>query len=66
MTLGASLHFRMRSLKNLSILMNLDASAGSCFWMSSAEKMFSKYIHDRWQVSHSSRTYERNTVGGEG
>ena len=58
MTFGDSEHLRIRSLKNLSIFMNLTDSAGSCFWMSSAPKMFSRYIHERWQASHSSSTSE--------
>jgi hypothetical protein len=39
-------------------LMNFDDSAGSCFWISSAPKMFSRYIHARWHASHSSSISE--------
>jgi hypothetical protein len=48
----------MWSFQNLSTSMNCLASFGSCFWMSSALKMFSKYIHDFWKTSHSSMTSE--------
>jgi len=45
-TKGYFLVLNMISFQNLSTYWNILASAGSYFWISSALKIFSKYIQD--------------------
>mmetsp|Transcript_5337 Transcript_5337/g.17249 ORF Transcript_5337/g.17249 Transcript_5337/m.17249 type:complete len:205 (-) Transcript_5337:2553-3167(-) len=54
MTEGRLRVLRIVSLKFWSTRRNCTVSLGSCFWMSGALKMLSRYIHERCTVSHSS------------
>mmetsp|Transcript_11754 Transcript_11754/g.29342 ORF Transcript_11754/g.29342 Transcript_11754/m.29342 type:complete len:410 (-) Transcript_11754:374-1603(-) len=57
MQLGFSETFFMMFLRPLSMSRNILASAGSCRWMSGAEKIGSRYIQFFWTLSHSSSTF---------
>mmetsp|Transcript_31453 Transcript_31453/g.79982 ORF Transcript_31453/g.79982 Transcript_31453/m.79982 type:complete len:417 (-) Transcript_31453:1792-3042(-) len=59
MQLGFSDTFFITFLRPLSMSRNILASAGSCLWMSGAEKMGSRYIQFFCTLSHSSRTFWR-------
>ena len=55
-TCGFSLASFMSRLHILSIVWYLFPSTGNCRFISSLEKIGSRYSHERWQFSHSSST----------